>query len=74
MMLEGILEGQSIDDGAQHSHGVRRGSIHTGTCAGGAPPDVPSAHHHRELQAELVAGTGDFARQLLYRSGIDGLV
>ena len=57
--LEGVLEGQAVDDGAEHAHRVRLRPVHADGGAGGTAPDVATADDDGDVDAELAPDVDD---------------
>src|SRR5690606_19632916 len=53
-LLQGILQGEGVDDRGQHPHVVGRRPVHSSQTPGRSPPDVAAAHNDRDLYAQLV--------------------
>ena len=62
-LLEGVLEGQGVDDRGQHAHVVGLGAVHAGAGAGHAPPDVAAADDDGDIDVEVAADLDDLARR-----------
>ena len=59
--LEGVLQGEGVDDRGQHAHVVGLGAVHAGAGAGHAPPDVAAADDDGDLDVEVAADLDDLA-------------
>src|SRR5207247_1379540 len=53
-LLERVLQRQGVDDRAQHAHVVTGGAVEAARGDLLAPEDVPSPHHQRDLDPEVV--------------------
>ena len=61
-LLEGVLQGQGVDDRGEHAHVVGLGAVHARAGAGHAPPDVAAADDDGDVDAEVAADVDDLAR------------
>ena len=52
-LLQGVLEGERVEDRGHHAHVVRGRAVHARGGAGHAAVDVAGAHHDRHLDAAL---------------------
>ena len=52
--FEGVLQGDGVDDGGEHAHGVGADPIHFAGLAFDAAKDVASANDDAQFDAELV--------------------
>ena len=50
--LQGVLEGEGVDDGGQHPHVVGGDAVHPRRGVGHAAEDVAAADHHPDLHAQ----------------------
>jgi hypothetical protein len=69
-LLDGILQGQRIDDRGQHAHVVPGNPVHAAGRHAGPPDDVAAANHHTHLDAGL-ADLPDVGGDTLDHAGID---
>ena len=51
--FEGVLQGQRVNDGREHSRVVGRGPVHPLRFRLSPPPDVPPSDHYPHLQPQL---------------------
>src|SRR6266536_2893850 len=64
-LLDGVLEGQRVDDRGEHAHVVARGAVHAARARRDAAEDIAAADHDRELHthadhlADLLRDAGD---------------
>src|SRR5579884_3002321 len=72
--LDGVLQGERVDERRQHAHGVRRRAVQAFALAEGAAPDVATAHHDGELEVEVRPHLHDLLSQALHDVSVDGLV
>ena len=59
LLVEGVLHGEAVHHGAEHSHGVALGAVHAASGSGNSADEVAAADHERDLHALLDDG-GDF--------------
>src|SRR6266478_6977853 len=65
-LFEGILQGQGVENGGEHTHVVAGSPVNLKTLLSRAAKDISAADHDGDLRAEFV----DFAQFL--RDGING--
>jgi len=68
-LLEEVLQGEGVHDGAEHPHVVRASAVHSPLTELGTPEEVPSPDHHGDL--DPVDRLGDLARDLTDDIGVD---
>jgi hypothetical protein len=72
MPLEGVLQGQPIDDGGEHPHVVGGRAIHAAGAGGEPAEDVAAADDDRGLHAERL-DAGDVFGDARRDRGIDAV-
>lgn len=68
-LLEEVLEGERVHDGAQHAHVVGSAAVHAALAQLGAAEEVASSDDDGDLDA--IDGSGDVARDLRDHIGAD---
>src|SRR5712692_4620816 len=71
--LQGILQGERVDDGGEHAHVVTGGAVESAFARGQATKDVAAPDDERDLHAHLVHAL-DLARDRLHHREIDAVV
>ena len=70
-LFQRILQGEGVDDGAQHAHVVGRHPIHSAFAGGVAANDVAATHHDGELRVMGALDAHDVGGDVIDDVGID---
>ena len=70
-VLQRVLEGQGIDDGAEHAHVIGRDAVHAALARRVAADDVATADHDRELGVVFGLHRDDVHSDVVDDIGID---
>ena len=69
-LLDGVLQGDGVDDGGEHAHVVGGDAVHVDGLLGDAAEEVSSADDDADLAAEGVDG-GDLCGYFVNENGVD---
>ena len=70
MLLERVLQGEGVDDRAEHAHVVALRAVHAGARSLEPAEDVAAADHDADLDP-LGVHLGELGREGLQRLGLD---